>query len=243
MVRVIGAELPGVEVLYVADSAHAPYGTKPPGQVRERAEHITAFLLAEGADAIVVACNTATAMAVEHLRMRFACPIIAMEPAVKPAVAATRSGVVGVLATAGTLESERYRILIEQHGSRARVLGRVCQDWVELVEHADLEAPTTRARVAADVRPLLAAGADTLVLGCTHFPFLAPLITDIAGPDVTLIDPAPAVVRELRRRLPLPAAPLGPGRPWRIWSSRVANDEAVRIRRVCPVALAPAVLP
>jgi glutamate racemase len=233
--------LPHAEIFYVADSGHAPYGSKSPAFVRARAEYITRFLLAQGATAIVVACNTATAMAIEHLRARFDAPIIAMEPAVKPAVAATRSGVVAVLATAGTLESERYRTLLHAHGSQVTVLGRVCHDWVGLVEHAELDTSASRASVAREVLPLLEAGADTLVLGCTHFPFLAAAISAVAGPQVSLIDPAPAVARELKRRLPGQPVAGEPPLTLRIWSSRDASGESARIAKLwgAPVTVRP----
>jgi glutamate racemase len=168
-------------------------------------------------------------MAVEGLRERFDIPIIAMEPAVKPAAAATRSGVVGVLATAGTLESERYRQLVDRHGQRVEVIGRVCHHWVALVESGRLDDDEARALVAAEAEPLLAAGADTLVLGCTHFPFLAPLITQVAGPEVALIDPAPAVADQLARRLG--GVQTGEGQ-LRLWSSRRAADESQRLGRL-----------
>lgn len=216
VVRAIRAALPDLDLLYVADSGHAPYGDKAPAYVQARAEHIVDFLVERGAAAIVVACNTATAMAVEVLRARYTLPIVAMEPAVKPAVAATRSGVIGVLATAGTLESERYRRLLDRHGSQVRVLGRVCHPWVALVESGRLDDAVARAVVAAEVEPLLAAGADTLVLGCTHFPYLAPLIRELAGPDVTLVDPAPAVAGQLARLLG--DRPAGAGE-LHLWSS------------------------
>jgi glutamate racemase len=229
VVKAIQQRLPDLDILYVADSAYAPYGGKSVEQVRERASHITRFLIEQGAQAIVVACNTATAMAVEHLRTQFDIPIIAMEPAIKPAAAATRSGVIGVLATAGTLESERYGRLLACHGSQVRVLGRVCHHWVELVESVEIDTEMARSQVTHEVLPLLDAGADTLVLGCTHFPFLAPIIREVAGPKVSLIDPAPAVAGHLANRL---------GTDWQgrgqtsLWSSRQAEDEAVRLSRL-----------
>jgi glutamate racemase len=232
--------LPQLDILYVADSAHAPYGSKPAAFVRERAQRITTFLIEQGAQAIVVACNTATAVAVEDLRASFSLPIVAMEPAVKPATAATLSGVIGVLATAGTLESERYRQLVDSHGQRVEVLARVCHDWVALVEAGELDSAPAQQAVAAEVAPLLAAGADTLVLGCTHFPFLAPLIARVAGPQVSVIDPAPAVAEQLARRLEGRVA--GEGR-MRLWSSRDAVDESLRISRLLGATVAVESLP
>lgn len=227
VVRAVRARLPWLDIDYVADSAHAPYGDKPPEQVRERARQITGFLVDQGAAAVVVACNTATAMAVDDLRARFAHPIVAMEPAVKPAAAATRSGVIGVLATAGTLESERYRRLLNAHGSRVRVVERVCHAWVAQVERGELTGAEALGLVAGEVQPLLEAGADTLVLGCTHFPWLAPLIAEVAGPAVSLIDPSPAVAEQLARRLA--AGPAAGSGELRLFSSRAADDESDRL--------------
>jgi glutamate racemase len=151
--------------------------------------------------AVVVACNTATGIAVDALRAKFSMPIIAIEPAVKPAAARTRSGVVGVLATTQTLASERFSKLVENHASGVRVVTQPSPGLVERVEAGDLSAPATRSLVERYVKPLLDNGADTIVLGCTHYPFLSAIIQDVAGPAVTVIDPAVAVARELRRRL------------------------------------------
>lgn len=241
VVRAIRARLPEVDLLYVADSAHAPYGDKSPDQVRARTRHITGFLIDQGAAAVVVACNTATALAVDDLRARFDVPIIAMEPAVKPAAAATRTGVIGVLATAGTLESERYGKLLRDHGSQVQVLERVCHHWVAQVERGELSGKAARAAVAEQVRPLLDAGADTLVLGCTHFPWLAPLIAEVSGPHVTLIDPAPAVAEQLARKL-LNGTANG-NASLTLFSSRVADDEAGRLSRLVGVPCGVAALP
>lgn len=230
VVRAIRARLPHVDLIYVADSAHAPYGSKPAEAVRDRSRLITRFLLDQGAAAVVVACNTATAMAVEDLRESFAQPIIAMEPAVKPAAAATRTGTIGVLATAGTLESARYRRLLQDHGSTVKVIERVCHHWVDQVERGELSGDAARAAVAAEIAPLLDAGADTLVLGCTHFPWLAPLIGEVAGPTVSLIDPAPAVAEQLARRL-VNGSAAGSG-ALTLYSSRQAPDEAARLSRL-----------
>lgn len=229
VVSAIQARLSSVDIHYVADSAFAPYGTRPTGEVLERCRIICRHLLDQGVQAVVVACNTATAMAVERLREEFDVPIVAMEPAVKPAAAATRSGVVGVLATAGTLESERYRQLVDSHGHQVKVIGRVCSEWVAQVESGDLDSERARAVVAEGIAPLLAAGADTLVLGCTHFPFLADQIRAVAGAQVSLIDPAPAVAEQLARRLVLPVSGTG---CLRLWSSRLDDDESERLGRL-----------
>jgi glutamate racemase len=197
----IRAALPGVDLLYVADSGHVPYGDKPPEHIRARSLAISRFLLGQGAAAIVIACNTATAAAAATLRASFEVPIVGMEPAVKPAVAATRSGVVGVLATVGTLESARFAALLQQYAGEVQIVTQACPGLVEQVEAGDLAGARTHALVERYVRPLLARGADTLVLGCTHYPFLREMITDVAGPAVALIDTGAAVARQLVRRL------------------------------------------
>ena len=150
---------------------------------------------------MVVACNTATGIAVDALRATFALPIVAIEPAVKPAAARTRSGVVGVLATTQTLASGRFAKLVETHAAGVRVVTQPAPGLVERVEAGELSTAATRALVEQYVRPLVDNGADTIVLGCTHYPFLGDVIQDVAGPSITVIDPAVAVARELRRRL------------------------------------------
>jgi glutamate racemase len=201
----IRAALPGHDLLYVADSGHVPYGDKTQDYIRERSLALTRFLAGEGAAAVVIACNTATAAAAATLRERFTLPIVAMEPAVKPAVAATRSGVVGVLATVGTLESARFAALLEQYAGDVEIVTQACPGLVEQVEAGELDSPATRALVERYTQPLIARGADTLVLGCTHYPFLKPVIEQLVGPDVRLIDTGEAVARQVVRRLP-PAA-------------------------------------
>jgi glutamate racemase len=197
----IRRELPGEDLLYVADSGHAPYGDKSAHVIEERSIAIAEFLISQHAKAIVVACNTATGVAIKALRSRFPVPIIAMEPAVKPAAAHTRSGVIGVLATSRTIASDNFAKLHERFGADVKILMQACPGLVEQVEAGNLSGDDTRALVERYVLPLLAQQADTLVLGCTHYPFLAPLIREIAGATVTVIDPSAAIARELRRRL------------------------------------------
>jgi glutamate racemase len=199
--RRIRADLPRETLLYVADSGHAPYGGKPAEFIVRRSLAITAFLLDRGAKAVVVACNTATAAAIVRLRAHFNVPIIGIEPAVKPAVAETRSGVVGILATGNTVRSDKFADLLDRHGHQARVLVQPCPGLADCVEQGELRGPRPRALLERYLDPLLTAGADTLVLGCTHYPFLIPLIQRLAGPDVAILDPSPAVARQLRRRL------------------------------------------
>ena len=197
----IRLELPDESLLYCADSFHTPYGAKSPAEIRERALVLADFLIGQGAKAIVVACNTATAAAVSTLRARFSLPIIGMEPAVKPAVAATKSGVVGVLATVGTLKSAQFAALLENYGKGVEVVTQACHGLVECVERGELDEPATQELVRRYVEPLLERGADTIVLGCTHYPFLRELIEQEAGIGVALIDTGTAVARQLHRRL------------------------------------------
>jgi glutamate racemase len=201
VLREIRRELPHEDLLYVADSGHAPYGDKPNHQIEERSIAISEFLVSRHAKAIVVACNTATGAAIATLRARFSVPIVAMEPAVKPAAAHTKSGVVGVLATSRTLGSDNFARLSARFGAGVDILVQACPGLVEQVEAGDLSGDKTRALLEKYIVPLLQRDADTIVLGCTHYPFLTALIQEIAGPSVTIIDPAAAVARELRRRL------------------------------------------
>ncbi|MBK1718797.1 glutamate racemase [Thiocystis violacea] len=193
--------LPNEDLLYVADSGHAPYGDKPLSTIEARAIAITEFLLDQGAKAIVVACNTATGAAARVLRSRYPVPIIAMEPAVKPAIERTRSGVVAVLATRQTLASHNFSVLLARLGQGVEILPRPCPGLVEQVEAGDLDGDRTRDLLWGYLEPLLARGADTLVLGCTHYPFLTPLIQELAGPDTLVLDSGTAVARQVRRRL------------------------------------------
>lgn len=200
--REIVRELPACETLYVADQAHIPYGPRPLEEVRQFAEGIAAFLIQEGVAAVVIACNTASAAALYALRRRFPdVPFVGMEPAVKPAVQRTRNGTVGVIATPATFQGELFASLLERFARNVRVIPQVCPGLVEAVERGEVEAPETEALVRRCLEPLLAAGMDELVLGCTHYPFLRPLIERVVGPGVEVIDPAPAVARQVRRVL------------------------------------------
>lgn len=201
VLRHIREHLPHEHLLYFADSQHAPYGAKSADFIIERSRALTEFLLAQGAKAIVVACNTATAAAIQTLRQEFTLPIIGMEPAVKPAAAATKTGVIGVLATTGTLKSAQFAALLANYGQHIQVVTQACVGLVECVERGDLDSASTRALVRQYVTPLLNAGADTIVLGCTHYPFVRSIIAEVAGPEVSLIDTGAAVARHLEHRL------------------------------------------
>lgn len=199
VLKEIYRRMPGTSLTYVADSGFAPYGSRGEDFIRHRSRPLAKFLVEHGAEMIVVACNTATAAAVPMLRESMRLPVIGMEPAVKPATAATRSGKVGVLATVGTLRSARFAALLDQFGAGIEVLTRACPGLVEQVEAADLDGPRTRALVTQYVLPLVQGGADTLVIGCTHFTFLRPLIEEVAGPDVRVIDTGEAVARRVEQ--------------------------------------------
>lgn len=202
VLREIRKCLPHESLLYLADSAHVPYGQKSPEYIRERCRVIAAFLVEKGAKALVVACNTATAAGVTELRECYPqMPIVAMEPAVKPAALATRSGVVGVLATTGTLKSARFAALLDRFAADVRVITQPCPGLVERIEAGDLSSAETRAMLAGWVAPLLAQGCDTLILGCTHYPFIRPLLVQLLPSDIRLIDTGAAVARHLRELL------------------------------------------
>ena len=194
--------LPMEQYRYYADNAHCPYGEKSPLYIQRRARYITEHFLDKGADIIVVACNTATAAAIATLRAEYPnVPFVGMEPAVKPAALGTETGVIGVLATAGTLKGSKYLKTRGLFEANVRIVEHVGQGFVELVERGVLDGPEAEATVRASLQPLLDAGADRIVLGCTHYPFLQPVIERLAGPSVQVIDPAPAVARQTMRVL------------------------------------------
>ena len=204
--------LPRERFIYYSDNAHCPYGEKTALYIQERARFITDFLLGKGADIIVVACNTATAAAISMLREEYpSVPFVGMEPAVKPAALGTRTGVIGVLATAGTLKGSKYLHTRGRFEDNVRIAEHVGQGFVELVEAGILDGPEAEATVRASLQPLLDEGADVVVLGCTHYPFLRPVIERIAGPGVQVIDPAPAVARQAQRLLEERGVPMGEG--------------------------------
>ena len=204
--------LPQERYLYFADNAHCPYGEKTAEYIRDRGRAITEILLGMGADIIVVACNTATAAAIATLREEYPdTPFIGMEPAVKPAALGTESGVIGVLATAGTLKGSKYLKTKGRFEEDVRIVEHVGEGFVELVENGILDGPEAYETVRRSLQPLLDAGADRIVLGCTHYPFLKPVIESIAGPGVQVIDPAPAVARQTVRILEANAIPTGDG--------------------------------
>lgn len=194
--------LPFENLIYVADSAHVPYGNKSPKFILERSTKISEFLLSKGAKSIVIACNTATAVSVKPLRLKWPdIPILGMEPAVKPALAKTKTGIVGVLATVGTLKSAQFAALLDKFEAKTRVVLQAAPGLVEHVERGDLSSLELRRLVATFVKPLVSKKVDVIVLGCTHYPFLREVIQQEAGPQVVLVDTGEAVARQLERRL------------------------------------------
>ena len=193
--------LPEESFVYYSDNAHCPYGEKGRDYIISRAQWITGFLLDKGADIIVVACNTATAAAISTLRNEYPdVPFIGMEPAIKPAVKRTSTGVVGVLATAGTLKADKYLNTREKWAENVKIAEHIGQGFVELVETGKTSGPDAEAVVRNSLQPILDEGADVIVLGCTHYPFLSETISKVASelyPDreLKIIDPAPAVAR------------------------------------------------
>lgn len=189
--------LPEEHYLFFSDNASCPYGDKPTSFIQKRCQVITDFLISRGADIIVVACNTATGAAIAELREKYKIKFIGMEPAVKPAALGTRTGVIGVMATDGTLHGSKYLTNKEKYEDNVKIVESVGRGWVELVEQGQLTGPEVYKTVAKSLQPLLDADADNIVLGCTHYPFLTDTIREIAGPGIKIIDPAPAAARHL----------------------------------------------
>ncbi len=189
-------------LLYFGDNAHMPYGARSLDEVREFSVAITSALLAEGCKLIVVACNTASAAALAELRERWPeVPFVGMEPAVKPAVEHTHTGVVGVIATVATFQSALYASIVERFAQGVEVLHQPCPGLVKQVEAGEFDSPRTEQMLRGWLEPMLSRRIDALVLGCTHYPIVRPLIERIVGPDVRVIDPAPAVARQVERLL------------------------------------------
>jgi glutamate racemase len=196
--REIVRQLPAESTIYFADRAHVPYGGRQPQEIRHYCEAICGCLVESGCKAVIVACNTASAVALHHLRECFpGTLLLGLEPAVKPAVARTHSGVVGVMATPATFQGRLYRATVGRHATSVRVVEQVCLGLADRVEAGELAGPATERLLQGFLDPMLAAGADTIVLGCTHYPFVIETIRRLVGPAVHVIDPAPAVARHL----------------------------------------------
>ncbi|GJG96336.1 glutamate racemase [Cupriavidus pauculus] len=201
VLREVRAMLPHESLIYVADSRYAPYGEKPERFVEDRTLQVCEWLLAQGCKALVIACNTATMHAVQTLRERLAVPIIGVEPGLKPAASQSQSKVVGVLATANTLKSAKFNRLLASQAQDSQYLCVAGHGLVSLIEQGEISSPAIREKLDAYLQPMLDAGADTLVLGCTHYPFLSETIRDMVGNRLTLIDTGTAIARQLARKL------------------------------------------
>ena len=212
--------LPGSRTIYVADSLHCPYGTRTVSEITDFSRGISRFLIRQGAGLIVVACNTASAAALERLRAEFPVPFVGMEPAVKPAALCTRSGHVGILATEGTLNGDLFRSTSARYANGVTLHVQVGEGLVELVEAGQAESPAAEDLLSRYISPMLAAGVDQIALGCTHYPLLLPVLRRMVPEGVSIIDPAVAVARQAERvlhamsagSLPSPAGGLTGGR-------------------------------
>ena len=202
VLRAIREQMPEESIIYFGDQGHIPYGPRPMGQIRDFSEAITKFLLTHGAKIIVVACNTASAAALNYLRERFPdVQFVGMEPAVKPAAEHTQTGKVGVLATPATFQGALYASVVERFANGVELFQDTCSGLVQQIEQGNLDGEETRRILEEALLPMLEKDIDTVVLGCTHYPFVIPLIQQVVGEKVRVIDPAPAVARQTERLL------------------------------------------
>lgn len=194
--------LPAEQLIYIADGAYVPYGEKTSEEIIQRSLLLSEYLLDHGAKALVVACNTATAAAIEVLRQRWPnLVLVGMEPAVKPAAKLSQSGKIGVLATTGTIRSAKFAALLDRYSSQVQIITQPCPGLVEQIEAGELDTAATRKLLQEYVSPLLAQGCDALILGCTHYPFIKPLLKQLLPTEVAVIDTGLAVARRLRQLL------------------------------------------
>lgn len=202
VLRAIREQMPEESIIYFGDQGHIPYGPRPMRQIRDFSAAITRFLLGHDAKIIVVACNTASAAALAFLRQTFLhVPFVGMEPAVKPAAEHTQTGKVGVLATPATFQGALYASVVERFAHGVELLQNTCPGLVQQIEQGNLEAAETRRILEDALLPMLERNIDTVVLGCTHYPFVIPLISEMVGEGVRVIDPAPAVARQTEHLL------------------------------------------
>jgi glutamate racemase len=212
VLRVIRELMPEESIIYFGDQGHVPYGPRPLKQVRDFSEGITRFLLDKGAKLIVVACNAASAAALTYLRDKFLeISFVGMEPAVKPAAEHTETGVVGILATPATFQGALYASVVERFAAGVKLLQSTCPGLVQQIEAGELDSPKTRGILETALWPMLKQNIDTIVLGCTHYPFVIPLIQTIVGDKIRVIDPAPAVARQAKRLLIMDGIKLSAG--------------------------------
>lgn len=236
VLRVLREQMPNENVVYFGDQGHVPYGARPMEEIQKFSEGITQFLLEQNSKIIVVACNTASAAALKYLREKFPHILfVGMEPAVKPAAEATQTGKVGVLATPATFQGALYASVVERFGAGVELLQNTCPGLVSQIEKGELATQATRQILEEALFPMLEKKIDTVVLGCTHYPFVIPLIQEIVGENVRVIDPAPAVVRQTGKLLDM-----GVGRNTsstkgdvRIYSS----GDITKVQAVLPVLL------
>lgn len=233
VLRAIQSLLPSQPLIYFADQRHVPYGKRSLDEVRSFAEGITRFLLEEGASLIVVACNTASAAALHSLRQTFTHTLfVGMEPALKPAGEQTHSGVVGVLATPATFQGALYASVVERFAHGVNIMQDTCDGLVQRIEAGDLDSEETHAILERALNPMLREGIDTIVLGCTHYPFVIPLIQQIAGEPVRVIDPAPAIARQTCRLLEAEGLMAGGELPGQI--RLITSGDPAALQRLLP---------
>ena len=202
VLRAVRVQMPEESVLYFGDQGHIPYGPRAMEQIRDFSETITNFLLERDAKLIIVACNTASAAALKFLREKFPdVPFVGMEPAVKPAAETTQTGKVGVLATPATFQGALYATVVERFANGVELFQNTCNGLVQQIEQGNLNGSETRKILEAALHPMLEKNIDTVVLGCTHYPFVIPLVQEIVGDKVRVIDPAPSVAKQAKRLL------------------------------------------
>lgn len=200
VLREMRALMPQEDILYFGDQGHVPYGPRPMKQIQDFSEGISRFLLTQNAKIIVVACNTASAAALKYLRETFpAVQFVGMEPAVKPAAEKTQTGKVGVLATPATFQGALYASVVERFANGVELFQNTCNGLVQQIELGNLNGDETRKILEDALHPMLEKNIDTVVLGCTHYPFVIPLIKQIVGDKVRVIDPAPSVAKQVKR--------------------------------------------
>lgn len=203
VLREIHRLLPNYPTIYIADQANLPYGPRPIAEIQTFSDRVTRFLIEQGAVVIVIACNTASAASLEYLRAKYPnVPFVGMEPAVKPALEASKTGVVGVLSTRATAEGLLYKRLLERYAEDKRVITQIAPDLVRIAEEQSQNTSASRIIISNYLHPIIDAGADHIVLACTHFPFLAGAIQEIAGQGIQLVDPSSAVARQTARLWP-----------------------------------------
>lgn len=200
--REVRHQLPYEDLIYIADQAHVPYGNRSRREVFGFSDGIVRYLIKKGAKLVIIACNTASAVALADLRKKYpSLPFVGMEPAVKPAAEETNTGVVGVLATPATFQGDLYASTVERFARGVKILQDTCPGLVRQIEAGRIESPETREILQHALGPMIEGGVDEIVMGCTHYPFVIPLIKEIVGDGIEVIDPAPAVARQAGRLL------------------------------------------